>query len=232
MDLESIKSSPVLWIFAIAVFAIVMVQAVIFSRLSRAAAGEAGLEPKEVSRAVRAGAVSAIGPSLAIAFVAIGMISIFGTPVALMRFGLVGSVPYELIAASIASESYGVTLGGEGFDGTAWATVFLIMAIGAGVWMLNVLLFAKSMGTISEKAKAWNPVVMTVVPPAAMMGAFFYFGLGQVGGGGIPLVVFLSAAASMGLMLFLADRLKLSWLREWALGIAMAVGVVVAAFLV
>lgn len=232
MELDAIQNSPVLWVFVIAVFAIVIIQALIFTRISRKASTEVGLDRSDVTKAVRTGAISAIGPSLAIAFVAIGLIAIFGAPATLMRIGLVGSVPYELAAAGIASSTLGVELGGEGFDGTAWATVFLTMALGAGVWMLFVILFTKSMGTISEKAKRWNPLVMAVVPIAAMVGAFGYFGLNQVRGGGIPLVVFLSSAVTMGLLLAIAHWTKKSWIKEWALGISMAVGIAVAAALV
>lgn len=232
MELHQVINSPLLWGFVVAIFAIVILQAIIFARLSRRAAVEAGLESKDITKAMRTGAIASIGPSLAVAFVAIGLIGIFGTPATIMRFGLVGSVPYELVAAGIAADSLGVELGGEGFDATAWVTVFLTMALGAGVWMLVVLLFAKSMGTLSTKAKRMNPMVMSVLPAAAMMGAFLYFGTNEVRAGGIPLAVLLASGAIMAALVYVAKLTKQSWIREWALGISMAGGILVAVLLV
>lgn len=229
MSVEEATNLPVLWIFVVAAFGTVIAQAVIFLRISRGVAVEEGLTRKELRTSVRTGAISAIGPSLAIALVAIGLISVFGAPAALLRVGLVGSLPYELAAAAVGAESYGVTLGGEGYDATAFATVFFTMAFGAGVWMLMVIFFTKSMGTMSAKLSRKSPLTMQIVPGAAMLAAFAYLCLNQVSGGSTHVIVMIGAALVMVCLLVLATRLDKPWIREWALGLSMTAGVTIAA---
>jgi len=228
MDYLEYANSPAMWVFAAAIFAVVIVQAVIFYRYAKSVSAEAELTSGDQRRALRIGAVSAIGPSIAVAIVAIGLLPVFGTPATLMRIGMVGSVPYELAAANIASQSIGVELGGPGFDGTAFAAVFFTMALGAGVWMAVVLFGAKSMGTLSTKVRAWKPWVMNVVPGAALIGAFSYLTMSQASGGFVSVLVLLGSGAAMALLLLAAKRWGKGWIREWALGLSMVTGLVVA----
>lgn len=231
MTSDDLLGSPVLWAFALAIFAVVIVQAALFLRIAIAMRESVGLSRHDIATAARVGGVSAIGPSMAIAFVAIGMLSIFGTPATLMRFGLVGSVPYELLAAQIASDSYGAPLGGEGFDDMAWATVFFIMALGAGMWMLVVLVFTPSMDRLSRRMEQVRPSAATVVPSAALMAAFAFFAFREAAGGVVPLAVLVTSCTTMALLLLLARRGSLAWMKEWALGLAMVAGLLAAGVL-
>lgn len=228
-DFTHYANSPVLWLLAAAVFAVIILQAILFFRFARKVSASESIPRSDLVIAMRAGAISAIGPSLAVAIVAIGLIPVFGTPAVLMRIGMVGSVPYELAAANAAVGSMGVELGGEGYDGVAFATVFFTMAAGAGVWMLSVLISTKSMGTLSAKIQAWNPWVMNTVPGAALIAAFSYLTLNSARVSPTNVIVMLAAAATMAVLLVVADRKKLGRLREWALGIAMLAGLFVAA---
>ncbi|MEB4615865.1 DUF5058 family protein [Leucobacter sp. M11] len=228
-DFTQYANSPALWFLAAAVFAVIIVQAVLFYRFAREVSASEAIPRSELVVAMRAGAISAIGPSLAVAIVAIGLIPVFGTPAVLMRIGMVGSVPYELAAANAASGALGVELGGEGYDGVAFATVFFTMAVGAAVWMLSVLIGTKSMGTLSAKVQAWNPWVMQTVPGAALIAAFSYLVLNSAKANLLNIAVIVVSGLVMALLLVVAERKQLARLREWALGIAMLAGLFVAA---
>lgn len=230
MDYLSYANSPALWVFAAAIFIVVVFQAIIFARFSRDVAAEEGLSRSDIKVAMRVGAFSAIGPSVAVAIVAIGLIPVFGTPAALMRIGMVGSVQYELVAASVASSAMGVELGGKGFDGTAFAAVFFTMALGAGIWMLIVLVGTKTMGTLHTRVQAWNPWVMNVVPGAALIGAFAYLTVGEATGGITNLLVMLGSGLAMVVLLAAAHRYKNAKMQEWALSLSMLAGLIIAIF--
>lgn len=231
-NFEQYANMPILWLLAAGVFLVIIVQAVLFFRFAKSVAAEERLSSGDMRIAMRAGAISAIGPSLAVAIVAIGLIPVFGTPTVLMRIGMVGSVPYELAAANAAAGSLGVELGGPGYDGTAFATVLFTMTCGAAVWMISVLLGTKSMGVLSTRVSAWKPWVMNTVPTAALLAAFSYLTLNQAKAGWENIVVTIASAAAMVLVLIIAQRRNSSRLREWALGIAMTVGILVAMILV
>ena len=106
-DYLEVAHSPAPWIFAFAVMLVICVQAVIFFRLARDNAKQGYATNREMMTAMRVGGISAIGPSIAVAIVALSLIPVFGTPVVLMRIGMIGSVPYELAAANAASETLG-----------------------------------------------------------------------------------------------------------------------------
>lgn len=133
-------NSPFLWGCAISIFLVIILQSVIYIRAGFKEAPVVGMPRSEVHTAIRAGAISAImGPSIAIVVVAVGLLSLFGGFAVLMRIGLIGSAGYELIAANAGSEALGIELGGEGFDGQAFATVFTVMSLGGAMWMTSAL---------------------------------------------------------------------------------------------
>lgn len=228
MDLAQ---SPVLWLLAFSVMSVIVFQAIRFYRLAKLNAEEGYATRAEMKTAMKVGAIASFGPSVAVAIVALSLIPIFGTPVTLMRIGMIGSVQYEVAAATAASESLGVPLGGEGFTDVAFALVFFTMALGAAVWMLQVLLFTPSMGKLQKRISEWRPWVMTAVTGGALIGAFGYLTMNQAPGGVINIVVMTAAGLSMALLQILANKYKKSWLKEWSLGIAMLMGLFSAAIL-
>ena len=231
MNYLEYANSPAMWVFATIIFAVVVLQAIIFFRYSCRVAAEADLSRSDQVKAMRIGAVSAIGPSLAVVIVAVGLLPVFGAPIALMRVGMVGSVSYELTTANLASEALGVPLGGEGFDGAAFAAVFFSMALGAGVWMAVVLFGIRGMGALNRRVNSWNPWLMNAVPAAALLAVVVYICTRQAISGTTEFVVLASSSVVMAVGLWLARRQGLAWLREWSLGISMVTGLVIAGFI-
>ncbi|SFS73320.1 DUF5058 family protein [Saccharopolyspora flava] len=228
MSTPGIAHSPILWLAALAVFAVIAVQSAVYWRAAVRGAPEAGMSRKELVGAFRVGALSALGPSLAVVFVAIGLITLFGTPAVLTRIGLIGSAGFETAAAQTAAEAAGIELGGAGYDDRAFALVLFTMSVGGAAWMITALVFTPILKRADAKVRALNPTVMAVVPSAAMIAAFSYLGLAETAKSGVHLVAFLAGAAAMLLLQFLARRLGARWLKEWSLGISMAVGLAAA----
>lgn len=229
-DIAPVAFHPILWVTAAGVFAVIILQSAIYLRAIRAAAQHADLTDRQVKGAVRAGAVAAIGPSLAVSLVAISLIPLFGTPAVLTRIGLVGSAAFDVAAAGLAAGTQGATLGGAGYTQKVFALGFGAMTLGGLAWMLSALILTPILSKGDQVLRKVNPAVMTVVPTAALLAAFFTLGLAETTKSGVHLTLLLVSAATMGACLAVAARLKQAWLREWGLGIAILVALAVAYF--
>ena len=229
-DITPLIHHPVLWASAVGVFAIVILQSVIYFKAIRKAAPAAELTPGQVNSSVRSGAVAAIGPSLAVALIAISLLPLFGTPAVLTRIGLVGSAAFDVAAAGISAGTQGAQLGGPTYTQKIFALAFAAMTIGGLAWMLTALILTPILSKGDAKLRKVNPAVMAIVPTAALLGAFFTLAFQEVLKSPVHLVTMLASAAAMGVCLLLAHRLRLPWLREWGLGMSIIVALT-AAFL-
>lgn len=223
--LKVANSFPI-WIIAALVIGIVIFQAVVFIRLASKTAPSVGLTTLEVKSVVRTGAISSLGPSFAIIIVAISLITFLGNPVTLMRIGIVGSAPIETVGASLGAQAAGSELGSSTFTEQAFTTAVWVMCLGGMGWLLVTALFTKSLGKFQEKISRNNNNVklLSIVSTAAMIGAFGYFGAGQMIKGINETVVFIAAFLVMPVIIWASNKFKMNWLREWSLGLVIVVG--------
>lgn len=227
-DILAIANMPVLWICALGVFAVIIVQSLIYIQAARKAAPAAGITGSELKTSFRSGAVAAIGPSLAVVLVAIALLALFGTPAVLVRIGLIGSAAYETGAANIAATTMDATLGDDTYTQQVFAVAFFAMSIGGAMWMLATLIATPLLKRGEHRLAKVNPLIMTVVPAAALLAAFISIGMGEIPKSSAHLITLLTAGAVMGVCVLLARRLNRGWLREWGLGFAMVAGLAVA----
>lgn len=230
-DILGAANQPILWICAIAVFAVIAIQTTIYFFAVRKAAPAVGMSDTDVRTSFRSGAIAAIGPSLAVALIAITLISVFGTPGVLTRIGLIGSAAFDVAAAGIASGTQGAELGGAGYTQSVFATVLLCIALAGAGWMLVTLiatpLLKRGNRKLESGTSARASAAMAVIPTAALFGAFGTFGIQQFQKGLAATIVVLASGAAMGICLWIAKATGASWLREWALGISLVVGITV-----
>jgi len=219
-DILAVANNPVLWMCVAGVFAVIIVQSVIFLKAARRAAPAVEMSPADIRTSFRSGAVSAIGPSLAVSLVAVALLGLFGAPAVLSRIGLIGSAAYDVSAAGIAAGSMGAKLGDATYTQSVFAVAFFAMSIGGAMWMLATLILTPVLRRGDAKIRSINPLAMAIVPAAALIGAFACLGLSELPKSGIHVLSFLVSAAVMGLCLLLARKLRKSWLREWGLGFA------------
>jgi uncharacterized protein (DUF983 family) len=237
-DIAPVSFHPVLWISAAAVFAVIILQSVIYLRAIRKAASSADLTPHQVTSAVRTGGIAAIGPSLAVALVAISLLPLFSIPAVLTRIGLVGSAAFDVAAAGLAATTQGAQLGGPTYTQKVFAIGFAAMTLGGLVWMLTALILTPILSKGDKTLRKVNPAIMTVVPGAAILAAFFTLAFTEISKSFVAanppwvhLTTVLVSAAVMGVCLLGAKYLKKSWLHEWGLGIAILVALAVAFFM-
>ncbi|NQD87078.1 DUF5058 family protein [Paenarthrobacter sp. CM16] len=227
-DIMVIANNPVLWICVAGVFGVIILQSVIFMKAARRAAPSVEMSPQDIKTSFRSGAVSAIGPSLAVCLVAIALLGLFGAPAVLVRIGLIGSAAYEVSAASVSAGTLGAKLGEASYTQSVFAVAFFVMSIGGAMWMLATLILTPLLRKGDAKIRSVNPAAMAIVPAAALIGAFSCLGLTELPKSGVHVLAFIVSAAVMGLCLLLAQRLRRSWLREWGLGSSIVIGLAAA----
>jgi hypothetical protein len=224
-----IANSFSLWIFASLVAGVVIFQAIIFIRLASKVSSSVGMTSDEVKVAIRTGAVSSLGPSLAIVFVVISLMTLIGSPITLMRIGIIGSAAIETVGASIGAQAAGAELGASDFTAQAFTTAVWVMCLGGMGWMLFVALFTKSLGKIQNKAVSSTKNVNTlkIVSTAAMLGAFSYLGTSEMAKGVSESIVLVSGFICMPIIMWAANKFKMNWLKEWSLGLVIILGLAV-----
>lgn len=227
-DILSLADSPIMWACAAGIFLVIILQSVIYLRAIRKAAAAADLTPTQVNQSVRTGAVAAIGPSLAVALVAISLLPLFGTPAVLTRIGLVGSAAFDVAAAGIAAKTQGAQLGGDTYTVKVFALAFAAMTLGGLVWMVSTLILTPILSKGGQTLAKVNPAVMSIIPGAALLGAFFTLAFGETLKSSTHIVAIVTSAAAMGICLYLAKRFDAAWLREWGLGFAIVIALAVA----
>jgi hypothetical protein len=227
-DIWAVANHPVLWIFALGVFAVIFVQSFIYIKAARKAGPDVGVQREDLTRAFRSGAVASIGPSLAVVIVAIALLALFGTPAVLVRIGLIGSAATETASAQIAATTMGTTLGGEGYNQQVFAVAFAAMSISGGAWMLATVILTPLLKRGGAKLSVVNPLMMALIPGAALLGAFSVLTISEVPKSWIHAVTVVVSALVMAGLLVVARRYHVHWLKEWALGISILAALAVA----
>lgn len=227
-DILAVANIPILWVLAIGVFGAIILQSIIYMRAARKAGPAADISPTELNSAFRAGAVAAIGPSLAVVLVSVALLTLFGTPAVLVRIGLVGSAATESASASIAATTMNATLGGPEYTQGVFAVAFMAMSMSGAMWMIATLILTPLLRRGDSKLRTVNPALMAIVPAAALIGAFMSLGVAELGKTPVHIITVIVSAVVMGICVFLAKKLSAAWLREWGLGISILVGLTVA----
>lgn len=229
-DLSGVISNPFIWVIACSVLAVIVIQSAIYMLAVHRNARAAGLSHSEANKAFRIGAVSAIGPSLAVVLIAVALLPLLGTPAVLVRIGLIGSAATELASASIAAQTMGTELGGAAWNSDTFVVALAAMSLSGAGWMLATLILTPLMQRGQTTMQRVNPVLFSLVPSAALLGAFAALSVQQVTASMVHFFTWATSAVIMGIALFIAHRFKQSWLKEWALGFALIGGVIVAYF--
>ncbi len=222
-----VANSPWLWISAMPVVLIVLLQAGLFLRRSWKNGKEMGLSDEQLATGLKTGIISAIGPAIAVLAAMLALIATIGGPVAWMRLSVIGSVAFELPAAELGISQLGFGFGDDGITETAFATAVWTMTLGGIGWLLVAALGTPHMEKARQKVVGGRDTLLPIITSGAMLGAFAYFVSGEVTSGAPETGSVAIGGLVMLSLLTIADRKEIQWIREWALGTAMAVGLLV-----
>lgn len=227
-EIGAIANSPLLWILAVAVLGVVLLQSYVYMRAVRTNAAGADMTQREVFQAFRAGGVAAIGPSLAVVLVAIALLPLFGTPPILVRIGLIGSAATETASASIAAGTVGANLGDATYTPDVFLIALMAMSLSGACWMLSTLILTPILARGESALAHVNPALMAIIPAAALLAAFAGLTVNELPKSNIHVLATIVSAVVMAICLWLARRFGQAWLREWALGFSIVGGLIAA----
>lgn len=229
----SLATSPVVWILALVMISLVLVQTWLFVGMANRYVKDVGvLTPTERAKAIRVGTIATIGPAIAVFTVAIVLIGLIGGPITLSRVGIIGSAAFEGLTANAGS---GNTLGTGDFTPTLLATAAWVMAFGGAGWLVSTMLLTKPLDTAQERFQQTNPKLIGLVGAMAPFMVFFVMGYEQSLRGlsaptGVnygPLAAVVVGALGMWGFVRLARRgPRWSWLGEWAIGFALILAII------
>lgn len=239
-EVLQVANAKGLWAISVAIIIVVLIQSVIYVRLSFKVAGEVDYPISKCKEAFKVGMVSAIGPSIAVFIVMVGMMSVVGTPITWLRLSIIGAAPTELTAATVGAQAAGVEFGSPEYDLYALSTSFWTMAINGTGWLLLTALFTHKLEDIRLKVGGGNAKWLGVLSIAAAVGCFGYLNANtaiaairaferQAPGALGPIYALITGMISMVIVSKISQ--KQAWLREYTLGVAMLCGMFVAAIL-
>ena len=220
-------NSPFMFIICGVVVVFVLAQSVFFLVRALKRAKELGMAGKTVNKVMISSAIFTIAPAISILLGVITLSKFLGIPLPWMRLSVVGSLTYELTAASSAVTSLGLTVENMITDPKIFATVAWVMAIGimSGFGIIAVYL-KKILGGVmklKQKDSRWGDIFMTSMF-VGMISAFLGLIFGEIRmglEGWIPVFVFLTSVVIMLICGFVSKVLKQKWIEEFALPITM-----------
>ena len=221
-DYLDIANHGYLYLWGGIILLVILIQAVLFIRLAWKEGKRIGLTAQRMLQGLRAGMVAAIIPSVSIVVALIAMAGVLGIPFPWIRLSVIGSAPYELLAAGIGGKSMGIeTLGGAGYTQFVFANSVWVMTIGAMWSGLMVFFFLKRLKKQYKKIEDRDPNWMKIISSAAFFGVVCIFLAEPIVKGGLPLITMITGALLMTLCALLIKKYEIKWLREFALPLSM-----------
>ncbi|WP_372999848.1 DUF5058 family protein [Lutispora sp.] len=221
-DYLQIANSKVFFLCGAIVILFILFQSVLFFRLAYNQGLKIGLTKGKMLKAFRTGAISTIVPSIAVIVALMTMVPVLGIPIPWMRLSVIGSAPYELMAAGIGAKSMGIdSLGGAGYNSQVFASSVWIMCIGS-IWAVSfVAFFLRKIKEKYAKSTTSDPQWRNILNNAAFLGVFCVFIADPIIKGGLSLFTLICGAVIMTILALIIVKLKQDWLKEFALALSM-----------
>lgn len=227
-----IANGPALWVLAILLVGVVVAQAILYLRMTLAFSDRFGiLTPDERRMVYKTATINSIGPAIAVFFVAVSLVAMVGSPVTLMRVGVIGSAIFEFVAADQGARAAGAELGTESFTLEAFTASVWVMTLGGVGWLLSTFLMTKTLDRTQERLNVGNPALIRAMGTATPIAIFLVLGanaavdkqwLSGIAIAADDLAAVTVSALSM-VALHFAGRNR-AWLREWSVGLSLVAG--------
>lgn len=226
-ELLKLANDPMVWVMCSAIVIVAIVQSVLYVKISGKAAKTIEMDPKICRKALKTGLITAIGPSIGVFIVMVGMMSVIGGPMSWQRLSVIGSAPLELSNAQVGAQVAGQTFGAADYDTKGLVLSWLTLALGTQGWIWFVILFGHKLGKVREKIGGNDTKWLVALSTAAMVGVFGKLCTDKMVAGGGPLI----AGASGIIIMMIINKFvvpKVPKIKEYAVGITMLIAMVFA----
>jgi len=224
MDYMAIANSPLLWLSCGLCVALVVFQSALFVRKSLMVSKKIDISDAQIKSAVKSSFTASIGPSLAILAGMVSLLVAMGGPISWFRLSYIGSVAYELMAAGFAADAMGVTLGGPDMSATAFACGVWVMTLGSTGWVLFTALATPKLDKFRYVLAGGRKAMLPIVSAGAMCGAFAFLSLDRAFRLNEQTIAAVVGFGVMAAFVSYNKKHQKQWIKEWALTIAMFVG--------
>lgn len=226
-----VATGPGLWIIGFLFAGSALIQSWLFYRLSRRVATRLRMSDEGMRRAIKASFVASIGPAFG-SFVGMTVLVLaLGGAYAFARESAgVGSIMYELIAARAGAEAAGVELTRESMTVSALLVIFWVTPLGSFGWVVLVGVGTRWLPRIKDAVGGGDPRLLQMMSVAIMLGAFSRLLTTDaivplLRDGRLPPIVAAVVGGGASLVwLRYADRAKRPVLKEYALLVALVLG--------
>jgi hypothetical protein len=231
MDYLSIANNSLLFLLAVIIIVYVFIQTIIFMRKGWQEAIRLGVSRQTLINTVKTSISISILPSIPIVLSVFILVPLLGIPTPWVRLTVIGSAPFEMMAADMGAQAVGAAgLGGAGFDGTAFAAALWLMTIGGSLPLLLCVLLNKPISTTYEKFKKSDAAWMPVLSGAALMALITTLMVDYLDKGLIPALTVISSFVFALLISIVSTKPSLAWLKSFALAFSIIFGMVAASF--
>ncbi|RLF63803.1 MAG: hypothetical protein DRN33_03400 [Thermoplasmata archaeon] len=223
-----IANGPAIWLGGFILVGVATLGAYLMFARSRKVASRLGITDDRIKEAVKASAITAIGPSTAIVVGMLPIIVALGPGMAWLRESAgIGSIMYELATAQFGLRALGEELG-PGLSEVGFATALFVMSTACLPWLIGLMVFTPIAKPVRDKALKWDPKIFPLVAVIMMLIAF--------GNNMAPdilkmdmgtLAITISFVCTLAVFK-IADTVKKPQLKEYALTIAMLIAMFLA----
>lgn len=226
MSREFSINHPLLFLLAGLAVAAVILQSAVFLRKAWRRARELGYGEARLRKLAVSAAVFSIAPAVGIGIGVITLSGTLGLPLPWLRLSVVGSIMYELSAATTAAKAVGASLG-DALTAQQFSTIAWTMTLGITTGLVLIPCFCKktlnNLSNVEKRDKVWGDYLVTAI----FMGLISTLvGVGFSGvtlgpDGVVTALVLLLSAAVMGLCGLCKKKLGWNWMNDYALPICM-----------
>ncbi|MDR1732379.1 MAG: DUF5058 family protein [Synergistaceae bacterium] len=221
-------NSLIMWFACAPGILIVFYQSWLFFRKSKSDALKIGLTKQQVNAAIRSASVTSVGPCFVMLTAMLSLMLYVGAPLAWLRVDFIGSVTYELQAATIAGQSMGLELGSSPLTADYLATAAMVMTAGCIGWVVFGAVCSDKMEKVNSFMAGGNAAIVPILGTGALIGVYSSMTLDRLYPFKNQALAVLAGGAAMYFIQSYNAKAKKQWIREWGLTICMVVGMVVA----
>lgn len=219
---------PIMWIVSIIGIAVILTQSILITRKSIRAGLDMGMDYSRMKRGIKTSAIGSIGPALGVVGSLLALLVTMGSPVSAFRLSIIGGSNFEAMAANFGAKALGSELS-TNMTPVVFANALWTMTLGSIGWIIFVYLFAHRMDKVNNLLTSGRKALLPAVSIGAMLGSFAFFNIGNYLKFRTNPDVTVSAISGLIIMIIcvkLGEK-KITWLKEWALTIAMFGGAII-----
>ncbi len=228
MGWEEIANGPVIWLSGFILGGVASLGAFLMYRKAKEVALKMGWSEEQIKEAVKASAITVIGPSLGISVGMVALIIVLTPGVAWLRESAgIGSIMYELITATFGAAAVGKKLGPE-LTPSDFMVVLAAMSVPCVVWLIGIMVATPGAKSLRAKMMKKDPKIWGLSAVIMMLVAFGNFWSDYLVKGGPSLLAGAISFAVAAILFEVADVLKKPRLKEYVITVSILIAIFLA----